>query len=388
MLNFVFQNPVRIVFGKDTIKNLDQLIAADERILILFGGNSARSNGTLDEVKIALGQRSVWEFGGIEPNPAYETLMQAVEIVQREKITFLLAVGGGSVIDGTKFIAAAVNFAGDPWSILEAMGRNVTTAMPFGTVLTLPATGSEMNNGAVITRKATQSKLPFLSDHVFPRFSILDPAKTLSLPLRQVANGIVDSFVHTLEQYLTYPVGAMVQDRFAEGLLQTLIEIGPQIMADPQNYDLRANLMWVATLALNGLIGAGVPQDWATHMLGHELTARFGIDHARTLAAILPAALQVRRAGKREKLLQYAERVWKITGGTEDERIDKAISQTASFFQSLDVPTKLNAYEVAPEQIQSALDQLAAHGTDKISERMDMTLETHGRILQLSLQGE
>ena len=388
MQNFVFQNPVRIVFGKQTIQKLDELIAADERILILYGGNSARSNGTLDEVKSALGQRSVWEFGGIEPNPTYETLMRAVEAVRREKITFLLAVGGGSVIDGTKFVAAAVNFPGEPWQILENMGRNVTSAMPFGTVLTLPATGSEMNNGAVITRKATQSKLPFLSDHVFPRFSILDPSKTFSLPVRQVANGIVDSFVHTLEQYLTYPAGGMVQDRFAEGLLQTLIEIGPQTLAAPQDYDLRANLMWVATLALNGLIGAGVPQDWATHMLGHELTARFGIDHARTLAAILPAAMQVRRDAKREKLLQYAERVWKITDGSEDERIDEAIRQTAMFFESLGVLTKLSAYDVKPDEIPSVLDQLAAHGTDKLSERMDMTLDTHARILQLSLQGE
>jgi NADP-dependent alcohol dehydrogenase len=261
------------------------------------------------------------------------------------------------------------------------MGKNVASALPFGTVLTLPATGSEMNNGAVITRKATQSKLTFLSDHVFPKFSILDPAKTLTLPMRQVANGIVDSYVHTLEQYLTYPVEGMVQDRFAEGLLQILIEIGPKIMATPQDYDLRANLMWVATLALNGLIGAGVPQDWATHMLGHELTARFGIDHARTLAAVLPAVLRVRREGKHAKLLQYAERVWRIVDGTEDERIDEAIHRTATFFESLGVPTKLSAYDVKPEEMKVILEQLKAHGMTSIGERQDVTLDVSREIL-------
>lgn len=384
MQNFVFQNPVRIVFGKDTIKTLNELIAADERILILYGGNSARANGTLDEVKTALGTRTALEFGGIEPNPTFETLMKAVEIVRKERITFLLAVGGGSVIDGTKFIAAAAHFDGNTWSILETRGTNVTSALPFGAVLTLPATGSEMNNGGVITRLETKSKLYFLSDKVFPKFSILDPSKTLSLPMRQVANGVVDSYVHILEQYLTYPVDGMVQDRFSESLLQILIEIGPKILAAPQDYDLRANLMWVATLALNGLIGAGVPQDWTTHMLGHELTARYGIDHARTLAAVLPAVLQVRREGKRAKLLQYAERVWKIVDGSEDERIDEAIHRTRAFFESLGIPTKLSAYDVKPEEMEVILDQLKAHGMNKLGERQDVTLDVSREILRKS----
>ena len=385
MLNFNFRNPVRIVFGKQTIAQLASLIPQQERILILLGGNSARANGTLDEVKAALGNRTVFEFSGVEPNPTWETLMQAVELVRKEKIGFLLAVGGGSVIDGTKFVAAAANFQGDTWSILETMGKNVTSALPFGTVLTLPATGSEMNNGGVITRKATHTKLPFLNDHVYPQFSILDPTKTFTLPTRQVANGIVDSFVHTLEQYLTYPVQGMAQDRFAEGLLQTLIEIAPGTLETPLDYDLRANLMWTATLALNGLIGAGVPQDWATHMIGHELTARFGIDHARTLAAILPAMLQERRVSKRAKLLQYAERVWKITDGDEEARIDQAIQCTRSFFGSLGVPTSLRSYEVRPEEIDSVVEQLIAHGMTQIGEHRDVTPEVSRRILQQSL---
>ncbi|MGL6041459.1 MAG: iron-containing alcohol dehydrogenase, partial [Deefgea sp.] len=309
MTNFEFFNPTKIVFGTETVAKLDQLVPATARVMILLGGESARKNGTLAEVRAALGAREVHEFNGIEPNPTYETLMQAVEIIRAEKLDFLLAVGGGSVIDGTKFIAAAVPFVGEPWDILTTFGQTMTSALPFGTVLTLPATGSEMNHGAVITQKATQTKLPFMNPLVFPLFSILDPSKTFTLPTRQIANGVVDAFVHTVEQYLTYPANGMVQDRYAEGLLNILIEIGPKVLANPQDYDLRANLMWAATQALNGLIGAGVPQDWSTHMIGHELTALFDIDHARTLAIVLPANLALRSDSKREKLLQYADRV-------------------------------------------------------------------------------
>ena len=346
MLDFEFYNPTRIVFGRDTISRLDTLVPPPARVLVMFGGESARKTGTLAEVKAALGHREVQEFGGIEPNPAYEALMKAVEQVRREKLDFLLAVGGGSVIDGTKFVAAAVGFNGDPWTLLETHGAIVTSAMPFASVLTLPATGSEMNNGAVITRKATTSKLVFRSPHTFPLFSILDPTKTYTLPVRQIANGVADAFTHIVEQYLTYPVQARVQDGFAEGLLQTLIEIGPKTIANPEDYDLRANLMWAATLALNGLIGAGVPQDWATHMIGHELTARYDIDHARTLAVILPSLLRERREAKRAKLLQYAERVWQITDGTDDERVEAAIVRTETFLESLGIKTRMADYGI------------------------------------------
>lgn len=231
------------------------------------------------------------EFGGIEPNPSYETLMNAVKIAREEQITFLLAVGGGSVLDGTKFIAAAAHYADgiDPWHILETGGSDISSAIPMGSVLTLPATGSESNKGAVISRKTTGDKQAFMNEHVQPVFAILDPVYTYTLPARQVANGVVDAFVHTVEQYVTYPVNAKIQDRFAEGILLTLIEEGPKALKEPENYDVRANVMWAATQALNGLIGAGVPQDWATHMLGHELTAMHGLDHAQTLAVVLPA---------------------------------------------------------------------------------------------------
>ncbi|HCN91196.1 MAG TPA: NADH-dependent alcohol dehydrogenase, partial [Oxalobacteraceae bacterium] len=295
MLNFDFYNPTKIVFGQGRIAELPTLIPPEARVLMLYGGGSIKSNGVLDQVRAALSGYTVQEFSGIEPNPSFETLMQAVELVRKEKLDFLLAVGGGSVIDGTKFVAAAVDFEGDPWQILKKRGANITQALPFGSILTLPATGSEMNNGSVVTRKSLKAKVPFSSPHVFPKFSILDPATTFTLPVRQIGNGVVDAFAHVMEQYLTYPVNAPVQDRFAEGILLTLIEEGPKALAEPDDYDVRANVMWCATLALNGLIGAGVPHDWATHMVGHELTALYGLDHAQTLAIVLPSMLRVRK---------------------------------------------------------------------------------------------
>lgn len=385
MQNFEFYNPTRIVFGNNTIAKLSDLVPVEARVLILYGGESARKNGTLDEVKAALGARNMHEFGGIEPNPTYETLMQAVEQIHREKLDYLLAVGGGSVIDGTKFVAAAVNYSGDPWEILQTFGQKIDSALPFGTVLTLPATGSEMNNGSVITRRETHTKLAFMSRHVFPQFSILDPAKTYTLPQRQIENGVVDAFVHIVEQYLTYPVGGMAQDRFAEGMLLTLIEIGPKVLANPLDADVRANLMWVATLALNGLIGAGVPQDWATHMIGHELTAVYGIDHARTLAIVLPALLNEQRKQKHDKLLQYGLRVWGINSGSEQERITASIAATRDFFEQMGVPTRLSAYELGMEAVNKVIVQLETHGMTKLGEHADVTLEVSRRILVAAL---
>ena len=387
MLNFDFYNPTRILFGTDKIPELARWVPADARVLLLYGGGSAQKTGTLDQVKTALGERTFFEFGGIEPNPTYETLMRAVEQVKRDNIDFLLAVGGGSVIDGSKFVAAAACFDGEPWSILETHGRSITAALPLGAVLTLPATGSEMNSGAVVTRKATQTKLAFSSVHCFPVFSVLDPTKTYTLPTQQIANGIVDAFVHTVEQYLTYPVQALAQDRIAEGLLQTLIEIAPAALAEPPDYDSRANLMWTATLALNGIVGAGVPQDWATHMIGHELTALYNIDHARTLAIVLPSLLHVQREPKRAKLLQYAERVWHIArdSGTEDQRIDQAIARTRAFFESVGIATRLQDYGVGAEAVDAVVAQLTAHNMVALGEQRSITPEVSRAIVQGAL---
>ena len=387
MQNFDYHNPTHIVFGQGRIADLGKLVPADAKVLILVGGSSAEKTGTLAEVRQALGARQHATFSGIEPNPSFETSMQAVQQVKDGHFDFLLAVGGGSVIDAVKFIAAAALFEGsDAWSILQKHGSNITQALPFGTVLTLPATGLEMNSGGVITRRSIGAKLAFGSPHCYPVFSVLDPTKTYTLPPKQLANGVVDAFVHTIEQYLTYPVNAPLQDRFAEGILQTLIEIGPRLLADAEpNYDDRANLVWAATLALNGLIGAGVPQDWSTHMVGHELTALHGIDHARTLAIVLPSMLHERRAQKQAKLLQYGERVWGITSGTADERVDEAIARTRAFFESMGIPTRLGAYDLGADAIAAVVKQLEAHGMTRLGEQREVTLEVSRRVLEGAL---
>ena len=385
MQNFEYFNPTRIIFGKGTIARLDAQTPATARVLLLYGGGSAERNGTLTEVRSALGERTVYEFGGIEPNPRFDTLMRAVELVRRENIDFLLAVGGGSVIDGTKFVAAAACYDGDTWDILASMGQTIRRALPLGAILTLAATGSEMNHNAVVTHPTSQTKAFFASPLVYPQFAVLDPEKTYTLPARQLGNGVVDAFTHVVEQYLTYPVDARVQDRYAEGLLQTLIELGPQVVREPADYASRANLMWTATQALNGLIGAGVPHDWATHLVGHELTILHGLDHAQTLAVLLPAMLSARREAKRDKLLQYASRVWHIDSGSEDERIDLAISKTRDFFDSLGVKTRLRDYGITAAHIDALVAQLEKHGMTALGERGDVTLALSRHVFELSL---
>ncbi|MCL6476043.1 MAG: iron-containing alcohol dehydrogenase [Firmicutes bacterium] len=384
MFDFTFHNPTKILFGKNAIERMGAEIPTDARILMTYGGGSIKRNGVYERVMDVLKGKRVTEFGGIEPNPRYETLMPAVELVRREKIDFLLAVGGGSVLDGTKFIAAAVPFEGDPWDILEKRAE-VRKALPIGAVLTLPGTGSEMNGNAVITRWEKKAKLAFYSPLVYPRFAALDPQTTFSLPPRQTANGIVDAFVHVMEQYLTYPVNPPLQDRMAEAILLTLIEQAPKVLENPTDYDTRANIMWCAAMALNGIIGVGVAQDWATHAIGHEITALYDIDHARTLAIVLPGVMEVRRREKREKLLQYAERVWGIREGDEDSRIDEAIERTREFFESVGIPTRLSAYGIGAEAIPAIVQQLRAHGMTALGEHGDITPEVAARILERCL---
>ena len=383
MDNFVFHNPVKILFGRGQIANINGEIPRAARVLLTYGGGSIKTNGVYDQVKRALADRTVLEYGGIEPNPRLETLMPAVERARSHQVDFLLAVGGGSVLDGTKFIAAAIPFAGEPWDIV-ARSAPLTQAVPLGAVLTLPATGSEMNTFAVITRWATREKLAFGNPLLYPRFSVLDPETTFSLPPRQVGNGIVDAFTHTMEQYLTYPVGSPLQDRMAEAVLRTLIEEGPKTLAQPRDYGARANVMWCATMALNGLIAVGVPQDWATHMIGHELTALHDLDHARTLAVVLPSLLTVRRQTKREKLLQYGERLWNIVQGNEQQRMDQAIQKTREFFESVGVPTRLSAYGIGPETAAVVARRLRERGAPAFGERKDIGPDVVEEILTLS----
>ncbi len=373
MENFTFHNPTRIHFGRGQIAALAQELPADARVLLLAGGGSIKQNGVYDQVKKALGARVTHEFFGVEANPDYDTLMQAVAICRREKLNWVLPVGGGSVLDGAKFVAAATPYAGEPWEILTSHGAKVQGALAIGAVLTLPATGSEANSFAVISRRAIKEKLAFGSPHTFPRFSILDPETTFSLPARQIANGIGDAFCHVMEQYLTYPADAAIQDRFAEGILRTLIEVAPRSLSEPTHYAPRANFIWAATWALNGWIGVGVPQDWATHMIGHELTALHGIDHARTLAIVLPSLLQSQRTAKRGKLLQYAERVWDLRDGSEDARIDAAIAKTRAFYESLGIKTRLSDYGVTIDTAAEVARRLQARGVVKLGERGEIT---------------
>ena len=385
MNQFNFYNPTKIIFGRDRFNELDQLVPQDAKILVLYGGGSVKKFGTLDRVLAALPNREILEFGGIEANPRYETLMKAVDVVRAEKIDFLLAVGGGSVIDGTKFIALASYYEGDGLDLLRdrSITANLKQALPLAAVLTLAATGSEMNRGGVVSSPI--GKLGFGNDLVFPKFSLVDPSLTFTLPETQVANGVVDTFVHVMEQYMTYPAEGRFQDRTSEGILQTLIEIGRATIDNPTDYDLRANLVWCATMGLNGLIGAGVPQDWATHRIGHELTALFGIDHAKTLAIIMPSLWNIMRDTKREKLLQYGERVLNITTGSEEDRIDQIIETTRQFFESLGIKTRLSDYGIGADQIDSILAALELHNMTALGERGEITLEISRKILEGAL---
>ncbi|WP_290797215.1 iron-containing alcohol dehydrogenase [Flavihumibacter sp. UBA7668] len=346
MNSFEYRNPTKILFGKGKIQKLKDNIPENATILFAYGGGSIKKNGIYDQAMAEIGTYKVIEFSGIEANPRYETLMKAVELGRKEKIDFILAVGGGSVLDAAKFIALAIPYeGGDPWEILvNRTAAKQKMAVPIGAILTLPATGSEMNGNSVISRESSREKLSFGSPLVFPAFSILDPAVVSSLPKIQIANGVIDAFSHVLEQYMTYPADAPIQDNFAEGIMRTLIQIGPKILANPSDEISAGNFMWSCTMALNGLIAQGVPTDWATHMIGHELTALYGIDHAQTLAIIGPNLYRVMFSNKKEKLAQYAERVWDIRVGTLEEKATEGIEKTVDFFHSLGVKTKLSEY--------------------------------------------
>lgn len=362
MNNFEYKNPTKILFGKGKIEKLSQEVSKQYNILLLYGGGSIKKNGVYNQVMNALSEHKVVEFGGIPPNPEYSVLMEALKVIKKEKIDFLLAVGGGSVIDGTKFLSAAALFDGkEPWDIMTKRAP-INKGMPFGTVLTLPATGSEMNSGFVINREETKEKLSAGGDAFYPQFSILDPEVVKSIPQRQIANGIADAYTHVLEQYMTYPMGGLLQDRFAEGILQTLIEIAPVVMKDPSNYKAASNFMWSCTMALNGLISKGVPEDWATHMMGHELTALFGIDHARTLAILAPNHFLYNFEAKKAKLAQYAERVWNVTEGDEDQKAKAGIKKTEEFFHSLGIKTKLSEYT---DNYAGVAEEIAKRFTDR-----------------------
>lgn len=387
MNNFELYNPVNYVFGKDQTQKLATLVPKNAKVLIAYGGGSIFKNGVYDQVKAALQGFEIVEFGGIEPNPRFETLMKAVQIIREQQITFILAVGGGSVIDGVKFISGAVNYEGDAIEILKKriLFTDISKVIPFGTVLTLPATGSEMNSGAVVTIEATQEKLTLGGSALFPKFSIVDPNVIVSLPKRQLQNGVVDAFTHVMEQYLTYKHDAMLQDRLAESILQTLIEVGPSVVENPSDYKLASNFVWSATMALNGLIQKGVPSDWATHMIGHELTALYEIDHARTLAIIGPNLYKVMFETKKEKLAQYGQRVWNITGNSTEEIAHKAIEKTVEFYHVIGMKTKLSENtENYKETANFIVNRFEERGWQALGEKQNITLEKVREIVEMS----
>jgi NADP-dependent alcohol dehydrogenase len=377
MQNFILKNPTEILFGRGMIAELGRRVPANTPVLLLYGGGSIKRNGVYDQLKAALKNHRVIEFGGIEANPLYETCLKALEQVKANQVGFILAVGGGSVLDAAKFIASAARFEGaEPWDILRTGGGCIKAALPLGTVLTLPATGSESNGNAVISRQATQEKLALASGLVFPVFSVLDPETTFSLPQKQVRNGIVDAFIHVMEQYMTYPAAAPLQDRFSESILQTLIEAGPVTLAEPNNYEARAALMWSATLALNTLIACGVPQDWSTHMIGHELTAFYGLDHAETLAIVLPGVWKHELARKKAKLEQYGQRVWKVRTAT------RAIAKTEKFFHSLGMPTRLGDYKISGAEAAKKVRARFAERKTVLGEHGDLQPDAVAAILR------
>lgn len=364
MNNFEFYCPTKAVFGKGSIAKLSELIDKNKKILMLYGGGSIKQNGVYNQVKDALKGYNVIEFSGIEPNPTYETCMQAVEIVRKENVDFLLAVGGGSVLDGTKFISAAANYKGEDAYDIVSKGAVFDKVLPIGAVITLPATGSEMNSGAVISRKSTQEKFALHCKVLYPIFSIIDPETTYSLPVKQTINGIVDTFVHVMEQYATYDVNTPLQDSWALGLIKTLVQEAPKVLANPQDYDARANVFWCATCGLNFWLSCGMVQDWATHRIGHELTAFYGLDHGQSLAIVLPRLWKERIGDKSQKLAKMAREVYNCNETAETKAAQCAIDKTEEFFNAIGMKTKLSDYNIdAQEAAQKIKERFEQRGT-------------------------
>lgn len=381
MQNFTYANPVKIIFGKGTIKNIAEEISKEQKVLVIYGGGSIKKNGVYDQVMDALKGYQVFEFSGIEPNPHYETCMKAVEVIKKENIDFLLSVGGGSTLDATKFIAASSRFDGDSWKILSEHAQ-ISDALPFGCVMTLPATGSEMNNGGVITKAETQEKLAFASDCTFPKFSVLDPETTYSLPKNQIANGIVDTFVHVMEQYLTSgDDDSLLQDCMAEAIAKTVVLEGPLALLNPMDYNVRANIMWAAAWALNGWINCGVEEDWATHMIGHEITALFGLDHGQTLAIVYPGMLEIMKEQKAKKIIRLGKEIFEINEEDDQKQIDLTLKAVEHFFEKVGINTHLSDYNLGDEAIDKVVNRLRERGW-KLGERRNITPDVVRKILE------
>lgn len=383
--NFTFQSPTKLIFGRGALGAIKREIPIEKKIMLVYGRDSLKTNGIYNKIVSILGSRIVCEFSGISSDPEYEFLLKGIEKIRANNIDYLLAAGGGSVIDATKFMALAARYDGEPWRIVERFGAGCSSAIPVATIVTLPASGSEVNRDAVISRASKKAKLPIGNPLIYPQFSILDPELTFTLPEEQTANGILDTFAHVLEQYLTVPVNAKLQDRFAESILQTLIEDGHIALKEPQNYEARSNIMLCSTMAMNGFLRAGVPMDWAAHMISHELTALTGIAHARALAVIIPLYLNYCRESKRLKLLQYAKRVWNIDTDNENKAIDAVLQKTTSFFETLGFKTKLSDYSIGQKEIEKIVKQLVSHQMIKLGEFRAITPEDVKKMMLINI---
>lgn len=377
-MNFSYLNKTQIQFGQGQIESIKTLIPGDKKVLVIYGFGSIKKNGIYAQVASVLAEFEWLEFSGVEANPTFETMNKAVVIARQHNVDYILAVGGGSVIDGAKYVAAACCYEGDGWDILEGK-HTITKALPLAVVLTLPATGSESNAHSVITKAETQDKLAFSNPQVQPAFAVMDPDVMKTLPERQLANGIVDAWVHVCEQYLTYPTGALVQEGYAEALLKSLKHLADNFGNQDDMW--RSNLMWSANQALNGLIGLGVAQDWSTHMIGHELTALYGVDHARSLAIVHPSLLRNQFSTKKAKLEQMGRNVFGLSDS--DNLAKLTIQHIESFYQSLNVETHLAVNdEEKSSAVGKIVNQLALHGMTQLGEHQAITLEESRAILK------
>jgi len=377
-VKYTYFNPTAVEFGEGKIESIVNYIDKNQKILVVYGGGSIKKNGVFEQVSKALEGFTWFEFSGVEPNPSVETLNKAVEFIKENKIDFVLAVGGGSVIDGSKYIVAASVYEGDGWDFLE--GKTIEKALPLGAILTLPATGSESNPTAVISKYSTNEKRYFASPLVFPKFAVLDSTVMNSLDDRQLANGLVDAFVHICEQYLTYPNSSLLHDGYAQTILKGLHTLA-QDWQNRRTALWQENLMLLANQALNGFIGSGVPQDWATHMIGHELTAVYGLDHARSLAVVQPHLLRVMIKEKQEKLVQMGKEVFDMPHNYE-----MVIEAIEYMYHSIGVSTKLKDYNIDDKVVENVTKALEKHGMSKIGERGTITLEKVAQILELSMK--
>lgn len=377
-MQFTYENPTLIEFGQGKINKIASFIPKEARVLVVYGGGSIKKNGVYDQVVTALKGHTCFEFSGVEPNPTKETLDKAIAYAKENQVDFVLAVGGGSVIDGCKYIINAFYYQGDGWDLLEGTFQP-SKALPLGVVLTLAATGSESNTGSVITKRSTLEKRFFHSPFSYPQFAILDPDVLKSLDDRQLANGLIDAFVHTCEQYITTKHNALAQDYYAEGILRGLVELANSYKKrDDMWY---ANLMWLANQALNGLIGLGVPQDWATHFIGHELSGLYGIDHARTLAIIQPNLLRELLEERSEKLLQMGENVFKMSTKNPHDVIDKM----ETMYKELGVNLELSSYTQDRQINEKVTALLEKHGFTNFGYNGSVNKEIVEKVLNQSM---